>query len=322
MTRAVDLAAELDRVGPWPAPIGSIGIDLYSVRHAVQTPSDLMTFLRTVEVSLAVLPLSEDSRRHGWTDSYLLQELKRLDIRPAYALRLPLLAQATSPELVRSLVRMLPPGCEVIVFGANDRSEAGSRLTAQADVILEPKLLGLNGEGYKVSLENHKEFIVSELEEIMATLSQSVGLSLTYDLGNQLAVLEDPLVGLRALSKWAQTLQIKDIALKRTNDGQWWWRSVPLGLGVVPLHECLKHARQMNNPPVLVFEVSTSGPWRKADQSVTRNALHGDQECIPHPEIDKILTRGSATRSQIARQELQHLFDAARRVRILQMGAK
>jgi sugar phosphate isomerase/epimerase len=91
-------------------------------------------------------------------------------------------------------------------------------------------------QGVRLAIENHQDFTLAE----MATLLENVDspfLGLTFDSGNCLRILDDPIKGLQRLANKVYATHIKDIRLQKGMPADMWqfFACVPAGEGVVDL---------------------------------------------------------------------------------------
>lgn len=91
-------------------------------------------------------------------------------------------------------------------------------------------------QGVRLAIENHQDFTLAE----MATLIENVDspfLGLTFDSGNCLRILDDPIKGLERLAGKVYATHIKDIRLQKGMPADMWqfFACVPAGEGVVDL---------------------------------------------------------------------------------------
>jgi sugar phosphate isomerase/epimerase len=85
----------------------------------------------------------------------------------------------------------------------------------------------------RLAVENHKDLRTAEMVELMRKLaSDRVGVCV--DLGNNLALLDDPLATVQALAPWALTCHLKDMAVAEYAGG-FLLAEVPLGEGILDL---------------------------------------------------------------------------------------
>src|SRR5687767_5392351 len=87
--------------------------------------------------------------------------------------------------------------------------------------------------GVKLALENHKDWRVGELLSLPQRLS-SEWVGICVDVGNNLALLEDPMKVVESFRPWALCSHFKDMGLQAYADG-FLLSEVPLGQGLVDL---------------------------------------------------------------------------------------
>lgn len=85
----------------------------------------------------------------------------------------------------------------------------------------------------KIGIENHKDFHAAELAQMLERLS-SPYIGACVDIGNNIALLEDPMQVVGTLAPFAVTTHIKDMAVRETADG-FLLSEVPLGEGILDL---------------------------------------------------------------------------------------
>jgi len=113
---------------------------------------------------------------------------------------------------------------------------------------------------YKMQLavENHKDFRAEEmLEFLKATGSAWVGICL--DLGNNLALIEDPSEYIAALAPLAFSVHMKDIGVERAEDG-FRMSEVPLGTGTIDVPKALAAIKKSNSKIRCNLEMITRDP--------------------------------------------------------------
>lgn len=112
--------------------------------------------------------------------------------------------------------------------------------------------------GVKIAVENHKDFEVQELVDLMKAMSsEQVGICL--DTGNSLALLESPMTVVKALAPYTLTVHLKDIAVRAVDDG-FEMAEVPLGKGILDLVEMLRVIRQAASAAEFHLEMITRDP--------------------------------------------------------------
>jgi 3-oxoisoapionate decarboxylase len=112
--------------------------------------------------------------------------------------------------------------------------------------------------GVKIGVENHKDFESPELVELLQRIS-SEHIGVCIDLGNSLALLEDPMDTVLRLAPFAMTTHVKDMAVKETPQG-FLLSEVPLGQGILDLPKMLEVIWKMNPSIRLNLEMITRDP--------------------------------------------------------------
>jgi sugar phosphate isomerase/epimerase len=103
----------------------------------------------------------------------------------------------------------------------------------QAWQALQRALPTLDRHKVRLAVENHKDLRSGELVGLMGKLaSERVGVCI--DLGNNLALLEDPVETVQALAPWVLTCHLKDMAVAEYAGG-FLLAEVPLGDGILDL---------------------------------------------------------------------------------------
>src|SRR6185503_8173692 len=84
--------------------------------------------------------------------------------------------------------------------------------------LLPRAALWLEREGLVAGIENHKDLLAEELAALLGEVGRPA-LGVCLDLGNNLALLEDPLDTVRALAPFTVTTHVKDMAVRRRASG-------------------------------------------------------------------------------------------------------
>jgi sugar phosphate isomerase/epimerase len=114
--------------------------------------------------------------------------------------------------------------------------------------------------GIMLAVENHKDFRSEEqLDLIRGIGSDRIGVCV--DLGNNLALLEDPAETVRALAPMAMTCHVKDMAVAETSDG-FLLSEVPLGRGLLDLPSLISTLRAARPECRFMLEMITRDPLR------------------------------------------------------------
>ncbi len=131
-----------------------------------------------------------------------------------------------------------------------DRSE---QIIRQAEPTLKKNQLLLG-------IENHKDWLADELVEILRRAS-SPFVGACVDFGNNMALLEDPVELARKLAPYAVTTHLKDMAVRRYDQG-FELSEVPLGEGIVPLGKIVDILRQARSDIHFCLEMITRDPLK------------------------------------------------------------
>lgn len=171
------------------------------------------------------------------------------------------------PRFEREVRSAAACGAEVIrtVLSAGRRYETFThaadfpRFTAKAEAMLRLAHPVARAHRVRLAVENHKDFRVGELAELMRKHgSEYVGVCL--DTGNNIALLDDPYTTIRELAPWAFTVHLKDMGVEESSDG-FRLAEVPLGSGRL-------------NVPAIVAEVRKTSPRARFHlEMITRDPL-------------------------------------------------
>jgi 3-oxoisoapionate decarboxylase len=111
-----------------------------------------------------------------------------------------------------------------------------------------------------VGIENHKEWLVDELVDILKKAS-SPYLGACVDFGNNLALLEDSLPVAEKLAPYAVTTHLKDMAVAMSEEG-FLLSEVPLGQGITPLAKIMEVLRRGRSDIHFCLEMITRDPLK------------------------------------------------------------
>jgi sugar phosphate isomerase/epimerase len=112
----------------------------------------------------------------------------------------------------------------------------------------------------KLALENHKDWRVPELCDIMRRFSSEY-IGICVDTGNSIALLEDPMAVVEAFAPWALTTHFKDMGVRPYPDG-FLLAEVPLGEGYLDLKKIIG-TLQTARPGIRInLEMITRDPLR------------------------------------------------------------
>ncbi|UCF99510.1 MAG: sugar phosphate isomerase/epimerase [Spirochaetaceae bacterium] len=111
-------------------------------------------------------------------------------------------------------------------------------------------------QGIRLAIENHQDFTLAELETLFENVA-SPYLGLTFDSGNCLRILDDPVKGLERLADKVYATHIKDIRLQKGMPANMWqfFACVPAGEGVVDLPRIVEILKDAGYRGLLTIEI-------------------------------------------------------------------
>jgi sugar phosphate isomerase/epimerase len=112
----------------------------------------------------------------------------------------------------------------------------------------------------RLAVENHKDFRAAELVELLRPVG-SAWVGACVDLGNNVALLEEPADVVRALAPWALACHFKDMAVAEAPDG-FLLSEVVLGEGFLDLKAAVTTLRKARPELRLSLEMITRDPLR------------------------------------------------------------
>jgi sugar phosphate isomerase/epimerase len=118
----------------------------------------------------------------------------------------------------------------------------------------------LERERLQAGIENHKDYLGTELAEMLRSVG-SAHLGACVDFGNNLALLEDPLVTIEALAPYAVTTHLKDMAV-RPCEGGFELSEVPLGKGILPIPRIVETLQKARPDVHFMLEMITRDPLK------------------------------------------------------------
>lgn len=110
----------------------------------------------------------------------------------------------------------------------------------------------------KLGIENHKDWLASELAATLKQLS-SEWVGATLDFGNNIALLEDPIITAQTLAPYLVSTHIKDMAVEEYVSG-FLLSEVPLGKGILDLPKLISICKQHNPNVTFNLEMITRDP--------------------------------------------------------------
>ena len=112
----------------------------------------------------------------------------------------------------------------------------------------------------RLAVENHKDWLVPEFIQFLRQMS-SEWIGVCVDMGNNVALLEEPLAVVEALAPFAFSTHIKDMAVQESADG-FLLSEVPLGEGFLDLPKMIAALVAANPGIQFNLEMITRDPLR------------------------------------------------------------
>jgi sugar phosphate isomerase/epimerase len=112
----------------------------------------------------------------------------------------------------------------------------------------------------RMAVENHKDWLVPELLEIVRKFS-SEWVGICVDTGNSIALMEDAMSVIEEYAPFAFSVHLKDMAFEEYGDG-FLLAEVPLGRGFLPISRVVQILRKANPAVRLNLEMITRDPLR------------------------------------------------------------
>ncbi|HKW97648.1 MAG TPA: TIM barrel protein [Bryobacteraceae bacterium] len=109
-----------------------------------------------------------------------------------------------------------------------------------------------------LAIENHKDWTADELAAILKNKSSEY-LGACIDTGNNLALLDDPMVLIETLAPYALATHFKDMAVEAYPDG-FLLSEVPLGEGMIDLQRAVAAIRRLRPNTRFTLEMITRDP--------------------------------------------------------------
>ncbi len=141
-----------------------------------------------------------------------------------------------------------------------DSIEAFRTFTDHASASLAMAVPVVVRHGVRLAVENHKDWRADEFIDVLKRIgSDHVGVCL--DVGNSIALLEDPIEVVEALAPLAITTHFKDMAVEESPDG-FLLAEVPLGTGLIDLPRVVRTLRAARPNIRFHIEMITRDPLK------------------------------------------------------------
>jgi sugar phosphate isomerase/epimerase len=184
------------------------------------------------------------------------------------------LAQEAGASLARTVIM---PGRRYEEFRSLAAFREAERRGREALERAEPVLAR---QRFRLAVENHKDQLVAEKVAMLEWLD-SEWIGLCVDVGNNMALLEDPLDTVRSLAPWALTVHIKDAVLVE-HDAGLLLGDAALGAGILELPAIVRALRAAKRVvrfnletitrDALLVPVKTEGYWASFDDAHRRES--------------------------------------------------
>jgi 3-oxoisoapionate decarboxylase len=112
----------------------------------------------------------------------------------------------------------------------------------------------------RLAVENHKDWLVPELVEILRRISSKF-VGVCVDFGNSIALVEDAMEVIEALAPYALTTHIKDMAVQEHENG-FLLAEAPLGEGFLDLKQIISIIQKANPAIQFNLEMITRDPLK------------------------------------------------------------
>ncbi len=177
-----------------------------------------------------------------------------------------------------------------------DTADAFAHFAAAAwDSLLLAKPI-IEREPFKIAIENHKDWRVSELLALIARID-SPQFGICVDTGNSIALVEEPQAVVEAYARHAFTTHIKDMGVEEYPAG-FRLAEVPLGRGFLDLPKVVELLRRANPAIRFNLEMITRDPL---DIPCLTSKYWATMSTVPAAELAAML---STVRSKAGREPL------------------
>jgi len=144
--------------------------------------------------------------------------------------------------------------------------------------------------GILLAVENHKDWRTDELLDLLKRVS-SEHVGICVDLGNSIALLEDPMEVVEAYAPWALTTHVKDLGVAECAYG-FLLSEVPLGTGFLDLKAMVQTLRKKKPQIRLNLEMITRDPLTVP---CLRPSYWTTLDRVPARQLAAALTRNAAS---------------------------
>jgi sugar phosphate isomerase/epimerase len=163
---------------------------------------------------------------------------------------------ATARNAGAALVRtVLSGGRRYEVFEKESEFAEFAKRAADLLPVIEPIAAA---QKVVLAVENHKDFRTDELVALLKKFGSDF-LGVCLDTGNNLALLDDPLLTVEALAPFTRTVHLKDIGVEASDNG-FRMSEVPLGQGFLDLKGLIGAVQRASPRARFLLEMITRDP--------------------------------------------------------------
>lgn len=263
VSRRAFLAAAVAALGAAPTVAARMGVVIHSYsRRRFRDPLEFLEYCVGIGAGSIQIGLGE---RDAAFRRRFRERAAQLGIRTEGMIRLP--KDATDVERFRTDLRASREAGMTVLRTAilSSRRYETFRTAAayeefvrqaQASLTLARPLL--EKEQIKLAIENHKDWRIDELLELLKKLNSS-WIGVCVDTGNSIALLEDPYAVVEAFAPHAFTTHIKDMGVAEYPDG-FLLAEVPLGTGFLDMPRICRTLTRARPDILLNLEMITRDP--------------------------------------------------------------
>lgn len=176
---------------------------------------------------------------------------------PADVARFDAAMRAAATAGVKTVRTVILPGRRYEFF---ESAEQFHQSDLQARRSLELAVPVVERHRVRLAIENHKDHRIAERVDLFKRIG-SPWVGACVDLGNSLALLEDPIAVVEAYAPWAMSVHLKDQAVREYDEG-FLLADVPLGQGFLDLRRMVAILRKAKPGIHFTLELITRDPLK------------------------------------------------------------
>lgn len=298
----------------------NIGIEGFSFRHQNWSVFETITHASTMGFSSVSFDVADQHDLNKSASSDVLSFAAKYNIKITIAAPALVPLNFEQTEILTSRISLLTkyidiasylesPIMRTYILNTDSKVIGSSQGLEYAAKVLKIINSKAQKKGVQIAIENHRDYRSYQLKKLLNDLSLP-NIRICFDISNQLPLAEDPINAYQLLKPYIIMVHLKDMVMRLENDG-FWWRSVPLGLGNLPLKLFVDQIQKdkINN---ILMEISTSRAptftsFSKKD-STEEKCLEFIKKYAKWPdEVDSYLNRSESSMDLIAQQDLVHI---------------